>query len=190
MTIDPGDRQVEDLRRQLDHERWVNREQRQRVFYGPYYARPPVFYNDPYNSFFWWWLLDQRLEHQAMWAYHYRSRMDPARYNDLLARNADLAARVRQLESANLPPDPAYVPPGVERDLLYADDYVDAVYNPEPGVTPVVPPEGGTGGAYAPVDSGRGSGIGRFFFWVFLLALIACSVWLVVWLVFYKRWNV
>ncbi len=177
VTIDPRDRQVEQLRRQLDHERWANRPERQRFYYGPYYGRPVVVYNDPYSSFFWWWLLDQRLEYQALWAYHYRHSMDGARYNDLLARNALLAARVSELEKSNLQRDPTYVPPGVDPDLVYSDEYVDAVYNPQPIAVPHRP-------------SASGSGLGRFLFWLFLLALIGCCIWLVTWLVFIKRWNI
>src|SRR5262249_41883184 len=64
--IDSKDRQIESLRRQLDYERWVNRQTRQRQFYGDYYGRPAagpvVVYHDPYSNFFWAWLLAQSLD--------------------------------------------------------------------------------------------------------------------------------
>ena len=41
-----------------------------------------VVYHDPYNSWFWWWLLDQSLETRALWAYNHRLDMDQARYHD------------------------------------------------------------------------------------------------------------
>jgi hypothetical protein len=92
---------------------------------------PVIVYNDPYHSFFWYWLLSRNLESQASWTYHHRYVMDQARYNDLVNRNAELAARVNQLEDSKLPRDTSFTPPGIDPDLIYADDYVDAAYNPQ-----------------------------------------------------------
>lgn len=188
-TIDPRDRQVDQLRHELSYQRWVNREQRLHTFYGPYYGRPLVIYNDLYSSVFWWWLLDLSFENRALWAYHHRYSMDQARYDSLLARDAQLVARIRQLEQMNLQRDPAYVPPGVERDLMYADDYVDAVYNPQPVATAAPPP---SPPLVLPPPSPRhqvSSGISALFTWVLTLISIVCIFWLVIWLVFVKRWN-
>src|SRR5437867_9501651 len=44
--------------------------------FNPYYSRPVVIYRDPYDSFFWWWLLDRTLDERAWWAYHHRYDMD------------------------------------------------------------------------------------------------------------------
>jgi len=170
--IDPQDRTVQVLREQLDHERWLNREVRSRTFYSPYWSRPVVVYHDPYNSWFWWWLLDRSLEDRAHWAYHHRRDMDEQRYRDLLARDAQLEARVRQLEAEGRPVDPSYVPPGVERDLIYTDDYVNAVYNPQPVAEP---------------QASQDRELRHHFPWVGVL-LLAGGVAFGVWFVFFKRW--
>jgi hypothetical protein len=168
-TIDPRDAQIRQLREDLNYERWSNRSWRMRSFYGDYYwGRPVVYYNDPYNSFFWWWLLDQSLEYQALWAYHHRYAMDQSRYNYLLSQNAVLAARVNQLEAQNVARDPGYVPPNFQqRDLMYTDNYVRAVYNPQPV---------------------------RVSFWhalwvVIKFMLFCAFVPFLIWLVFFKRWG-
>ena len=94
--------------------------------FNPYYSRPVVIYHDPYNSLFWWWLLDRSLDDRAWWAYHHRYDMDPARYQALVAKDQQLEARVEQLEAQQAPRDPSYTPPGVDRDLMYSDRYVAA----------------------------------------------------------------
>jgi hypothetical protein len=167
-NIDPRDAQIRQLREDLDYERWSNRSWRMRTFYGDYYwGRPVVYYNDPYNSFFWWWLLDQTLETQALWAYHHRYAMDQARYNAMLAQNAALSARVSQLEAQNTARDPSYVPPNFQqRDLMYTDNYVQAVYNPQPRHT-------------------FGHVAWLLVKWLMMLAFIMFLIWLV----FFKRWG-
>lgn len=132
VKLDPRDKKIERLRGQLDQQKWVNRQMRQEQFYGTYYHRPVVVYNDPYPSFFWWWLLDRSLEERAMWAYNHRYDMDQARYQALLARDSQMESRIRQLEMRGTPRDTTYTPKGMETDLMYSNDYVDAVYNPHP----------------------------------------------------------
>jgi hypothetical protein len=168
-TIDPRDAQIRQLRQDLNYERWSNRSWRMRSFYGDYYwGRPVIYYNDPYNHFFWWWLLDQSIEYQAMWAYHHRYAMDQARYNYLLSQNAVLVARVNQLEAQNVARDPSYVPPNFQqRDLMYTDNYVRAVYNPQP----------------VPVSFWHA-------LWVVIKFMLLCAfVAFLIWLVFFKRWG-
>jgi hypothetical protein len=165
--IDQKDRQIDNLRSQLDQQRWVNRDLRQQQFYASYLWRPVVVYHDPYNSFFWWWLLDRSLEDRVYWAYHHRYAMDDGRYQALLAHDRNLEGRVRELEAQQIARDPTWAPRGVEPDLMYTNEYVDAVYNPHPsGVT-----------------------AGKVFFWIFLALLVIGLIWLGVWLVFYKRWG-
>ncbi len=130
-TIDPKDAKIERLRGQLDQQKWVNRDQRQQQFYGSYYSRPVVVYNDPYPSMFWWWMLDRSLDERAMWAYHHQHDMDQSRYREMCAKDAQLDARVRQLEAQKVARDPNYTPKNMEPDLMYNNDYVDAVYNPK-----------------------------------------------------------
>lgn len=64
-----------------------------------------------------------------MWAYHHRQEMDQARYQALLAKDAQLEARIKQLEGTKR--DTSYTPKGMDSDLMYSDEYVEAVYNPE-----------------------------------------------------------
>ena len=198
--IDPKDRQITELRNQLNQERWVNHQSRAQVFYTSYYTRPVIYYNDPYNSFFWWWLLDRSLDDRAYWAYHHRYDMDDARYQALLAHDAALQARIAQLEMQKLQPDRTYVPPALRDnpDLMYTDDFINAVYNPQPApvVIPSVPYQGtGYGGTYQGTSYGGagtsgGSALGQVLFTIFLIALIGGFIWLAVWLVFCKRWNI
>jgi hypothetical protein len=133
--------------------------------FNSYSTRPWVTYHDPYNSFFWWWLLDRALDDRAWWAYHHRYDMDPARYEALVATDAQLQARVAQLEAQQVARDPNYVPPGLDRDLMYSDQYVNRARSNRPT----------TGGAVA--------------FWVFgvPLALGFCAFF--IWLIWFKRWQ-
>jgi hypothetical protein len=121
--------------RNLPQEKWVTRETRVQTFYHSYYSTPPVVvhYNDPYSTFFWLWMLDRSLDDRAYWAYHHRYEMDDARYRDMLLKDQKLEARIKQLEAENKARDPNYVPSGMgDADLQYTDEYVNAVYNPEP----------------------------------------------------------
>jgi hypothetical protein len=134
------------------------------VFY-PYYSRPVVVYRDPYNSFFWWWLLDRSLDDRAYWAYHHRYDMDPARYQALVADNQQLESRIAQLEAQEVPRNANYVPPGLDRDLMYSDKHVTQAYSNRP--TPS----------------------GRFAFWVLAVPLAAGAGCFFIWLLFFKRWQ-
>jgi hypothetical protein len=184
--IDPNDRRVEELRRQLDHEQWVNRQLRERQFYGDYYRRPVVVYHDPYSSFFWWWLLDQSLETRALWVYNHQRVMDEARYRDLLARDAQLEARLRQLEAQGVARDPAAAPPGMQPDLMYSDSYVDSVYNPQPA--PGWQPAPTPAPVAVPHHTPRASS-GRVLRVLLYVLLVSAVVAFLIWLVFFKRWG-
>jgi hypothetical protein len=130
-SIDPKDKKIEQLRNELDHEKWVNRSSRQEIVYHNYYGRPPMIYSDPYGPLFMYVLLDRSLDERAAWAYHHQDSMDAARYRDLLAKDAQLEARVRKMEAEKVQRDPAYSLPGLDPDLQYDDDFVDAAYNAE-----------------------------------------------------------
>lgn len=164
IKIDPKDQKIERLRKDLDHQKWVNRQQRQETFYAKYQDRPVVIYHDPYSSFFWWYLLDRSLDQQAMWAYHHRESMDEQRYKDLLAKNDKLAAKVAELEKAKTPKDPNYKLPDVDDDLQYSDEYVDAALNPED-------------------SSGE---FGTFVFWVLIIAFSLAVICIIISAFFYR----
>jgi hypothetical protein len=132
-------------------------------YYGPYMGRPVVLYHDPYSSWFWWWLLDQSLDTRAQWAYNHRYAMDAARYDALMA-DANLAARVRQLEQSQSRVDPNFAPAGMQRDLMYNERYVQNAY--------------------------RGTTRSRILFWVFMPPIALGVTGFTVWLLFFKKWNV
>jgi len=134
--------------------------------FNPYSYRPWVVYRDPYSSFFWWWLLDRSLEDRSWWAYHHRYDMDPARYDALMATDAQLQARVAQLETQQAARDPNYVPPGLDgRDLMYSDKYVNRAY------------------------SNRSTTLGVIAFWAFGIPMALGICALFIWLIWFKRWQ-
>jgi hypothetical protein len=133
--------------------------------FNPYYSRPVVVYSDPYNSLFWWWLLDRSLDDRAWWAYHHRYDMDPARYQALVVNDQQLEARVQQLETQQAPRDPNYVPPGVDRDLMYSDHYVAQSY------------------------SNRPTTAGVFAFWLLAVPTALGLTGFFIWLIWFKRWQ-
>ncbi len=176
------DSTTETLRRKLDHDRWVHRQQRQeKVFRDTVpgsVVRGPV-YHDPYSFLFWLWLLEQDRETRARWAYHHRDAMDAARYRELLARDPRLEDRVRQLEAdKDLKRNATHVPKGIGAyDLMFDDEYVDAVYNPE-----AVEVARSDGPAVPPRPSGTGETLLTV---VFVLVVVG----LLIWLVFFKRFG-
>jgi hypothetical protein len=113
-----------------------------------------VTYNDPYNSLFWWWLLDRSLDDRAWWAYHHRYDMDPARYQALIATDQQLEARV-----------PNYAPAGLDRDLMYSDQYVSRAYSNRPTM------------------------LGVIAFWVLGVPTALAFVGFFIWLIWFKRWQ-
>ena len=130
-----------------------------------YSSRPWVTYQDPYNSLFWWWLLDRSIDDRAWWAYHHRYDMDPARYQALVASDQQLESRVEQLENQQAPRDPNYTPPGVERDLMYSDRYVQQAYSNRPTTS------------------------GVFAFWLLAVPTALGVSGLFIWLIWFKRWQ-
>jgi hypothetical protein len=133
--------------------------------FSPYTYRPWVTYSDPYSSLFWWWLLDRSIEDQAWWAYHHRYDMDPARYQALLANNQQLEQRVTQLEAEQSPRDQTYTPTGLDRDLMYSDQYVNRTYSNRPTTS------------------------GTVAFWVFAVPAAAAGSVFFIWLIWFKRWQ-
>jgi hypothetical protein len=133
--------------------------------FNPYWSRPVVIYRDPYNSLFWWWLLDRSLDDRAWWAYHHRYDMDPARYQALVAQDQQLEARVQQLEAQQTPRDPNYTPPGVDQDLMYTDRHVERAYSNRPTTAGVIA------------------------FWLLAVPLALGVSGFFIWLIWFKRWQ-
>ena len=163
-NIDPKSKQVDSLRNDMTHDKYVTRTARHETVYHNYYGRPPMVYSDPYGPLFMYILLDRSLDERAAWAYHHRESMDDARYQELLKRDAALEAKIKKMEADKVARDPSYSLPGVDPDLQYDDDYVEAVYNPqeEPSV----------------------------WGWTCLLVFFGIGVVaFVVWLIFIKEWK-
>ena len=148
-----------------DPQLYSTRPVRLQSYFAPYWSRPVVIYQDNYNSYFWWWLLDQSLENRALWAYHHRADMDDARYRELVYQDLALENRVMELEQRQLPRDPNYVPTGMDRDLMYTDNFVNRSYLTRPTTA------------------------GRVGFFVLLVPVVAGMGWFLTWLVFFKRWQ-
>jgi hypothetical protein len=134
--IDPADQQVQTLRKVVTPDKYANRPARARDFYGPPpSSAPPVVYHDSFGPLFYWWLLERATaDRRAEWAYHHRGQIDQARWAEMVRRDPQLESRVKQLEAAGQPRDPGYVPPELasDPDLMYNDEYLAAVWNPQP----------------------------------------------------------
>lgn len=184
VAIKKDDPQVAYLRGRLDQAKWQSRQSRVTTFYGSYYSRPVVVYSDPYPYYFWWWLLDRSLEERALWAYHHRPNMgygsmDEARYRDLLSKDAQLEARIRALESQGVRRDPNYTPSAIkDGDLMYSDNFVTAVYNPQ---VPPQPP-------MRQANYGGGPSGATVLFWILGTIAAVLIIWFLIWLLTQKRW--
>jgi hypothetical protein len=99
--------------------------------------------------------------------------MDAKRYQDLLARDRQMEAKIKELESKGVQRDPTYTPPGTDPDLMYTDEYAEAVYNPQVQPAPAADPS---------APRSRWPGFLRV---VLVLGLVA----FVIWFVFIKRWG-
>jgi hypothetical protein len=178
VKIDPQDRQSSYLRGRLDESRWQNRYSRETSFYSTWSSRPVLIYNDPYHSFFNYWLLSQTLDNMSMMVYHHQMTMDSARLQALYAQNAGLQAKVAALEAQKVARDPTYTPTGVDPDLLYNDGYVNAIYNPAPKMVKHY--------EYGP----DGVGFWTVMKWIFYTVLICVAAWVIVYLLFIKRFSI
>src|ERR1035441_4627766 len=116
-------------------------------------------------TLFWWWVLDRSIDDRAWWAYHHRYDMDPARYQALVANDQQLESRVAQLEAQQAPRDPNYTPPGVDRDLMYSDHYVEQAYSNRPTTS------------------------GVFVFWLLAVPTALGVTGFFIWLIWFKRWQ-
>lgn len=109
--------------------------------------------------------LDRSLEDRAGCAYHHRYDMDPARYQALMAQDQQLQARVEQLEAQQAQRDPSFTPTGLDRDLMYSDQYVERTYSNRPTVA------------------------GRVAFWALGVPAAVGLSGLFIWLIWFKRWQ-
>lgn len=108
--------------------------------------------------------------------------MDSARINALYAQNAALRSKVNALEGTVVR-DQSWVPPNVDRDLLYDEPYVNAVYNPRPD------DDGGDDDDWP----GFFGTIWIFIKWCFMFCVVVVALIIIVSILrhvfFVKRWN-
>jgi hypothetical protein len=136
--VNPRDQQVRDLKRDLNRERLDNRQLRSQQRYDSYYSRPQpccyTGYHDPFNNvFFWMWLMGQPSHDRDRWVYNHRDNLDARRYAELQREDADLERRMQALEAQGTKRDASYVPPGLDRDLMYDDEHIKAVQEQQEG---------------------------------------------------------
>ena len=126
---------------------YATRATRQQTVFKTYYVnRTPapvfVYHDTSWNPYFWMWLMDHH-DRQADWVYNHRDQISDERYRDLVAKNKDLAAQVKALEDKKVAKNPNYAPDGVDKDLMYSDDYVKQVQQDnEPKVDAVAADDG------------------------------------------------
>jgi len=181
VPIDTKSKATESLRNDLNQDKWVNRSSRTTTVYNTYITRPnyaPMYYSDPFHPALNYWLLSQTIDTMALMVYHHHTSMDAARLQYLYAQNAGLQAKVNAREAQKLSRDPSYVPMGMERDLLYSDEYVDAVYNPSPRMVDV---------EREPISF---HGFWVFLKWCFFLVVIAVVLYGVCYVLFIHRWGI
>jgi hypothetical protein len=166
---------VQTVRRHVTHERYITYESRASVFYGPTIYAQPVYYNDFYSPFLMGYLFSSAVNshERAMWLHSHRGPdLDEARYKEMLARDKELEARIRDLEKQGVKPDPDYVVSSMKDnpEFQYSKEFVTSAYNPE---------------TYFEHSDG---GWGWFCFWFFIVVLALGVVGVVVYLVFIKEW--
>jgi hypothetical protein len=163
---------VTSVRRYVTHEKYVTYDNRSSVFYHGYSPAP---YNDFFSPFLMGYLFSSAVNSndRAYWAYHHRDQMDDARYREMLAKDAELKARIDALEKQGVARDPNYVVPGMAEnpDLQYSKEFVDAAYNP---VAVEQPQESGSGGAVA--------------MWIVIIFLVLTLGGIVVYYLFIKEY--
>ncbi len=100
---------------------------RHHVFSGFYllYSRPMIVHNDHYSDEFFWWLSTISPVYRDLWYYNHWYGLDQNRVRLLLEDDPDLQDRLTIIELENHGRrDLDYVPPGVEPDLQYKDEYL------------------------------------------------------------------
>jgi hypothetical protein len=118
------------VRNYVTHERYITTyETRASNFYRGY---QPMYYNDCWSPFLMGYLFSSAVSSmdRANWVYNNRDSLDELRYQQLLQRDAGLAAQIRQLQAAGQAPNPGYVLPGFGNnpDLQYSQNFVTASY--------------------------------------------------------------
>jgi hypothetical protein len=97
-----------------------------------YYSQPSVYVGGGYSSTFWWMMMEWDAERRARWLYNHQHTIERDAYERGM-RDSAVAQRVAELKAQNARVDPDYVDPEFAKDpsLMYTQDHIEAVYNPE-----------------------------------------------------------
>lgn len=87
-------------------------------------------FGDPFSGLFMYSLLSMSLHQQSMFHHNHWDSYSAQRREALIRENAQLEAELAALKGK--PRDPNFVPEGVDPDLIYSDEFVNAAYNPTP----------------------------------------------------------
>jgi TolB-like protein len=88
----------------------------------------------PFRPEFIFWVDSWRAQWRARWAWHHRMYLDELLWNQWMTDSA-FAAEIAALQRANTAVDPDYMPADyakIPAVSIYADEYINAVYNPTP----------------------------------------------------------
>ena len=102
-------------------------------YYHPWgwYCNRPFFYvGGGYSSAFWWLMLEWSAERRALWFYNNQYIIAQDAYAQGIA-DAQVAARVAELQAQGVQPDPGYVDPELRDnpDMMYDNEYVNQMRN-------------------------------------------------------------
>jgi hypothetical protein len=115
--------------------------------YSYYQSQPVIFVGGGYSSPFWYMMMEWSAERRAYWFYHNRYNIDQAAYERGL-QDGEVRARIAALERQNYARNPGYVDPEFNDNptLMYDQDYIESVYNPNVRVVHTSGPATGSGG--------------------------------------------
>ncbi len=133
--------------------------------YDYYRNQPYIDVGGGYSALFWYAMMDWSLDRRAMWLYNNQNTINANLYNEQL-KNEALRLEVEKLKAKNAQIDPNYIDPEFKEnpDLMYSEEYVDAVVKPK--------------------DSGIS------WVWVFVWIIFAICLISGIYLVFFKDWKV
>lgn len=175
IKIDTNSKSVKNISN-MDSEKYKHRSQRiekhYHHHYGPRYdyyrSQPIIDIGGGFSCLFWYAMMDWSLERRALWLYHHQSTVNSDLYTKQL-ENAQLKAEIERLKARKVIVDANYVDNEFRDnpDLMYDDNYVKAVYNPD-----------------------QDSWGWDFLWWVMVILISIAIIILVVYLASIKEWNV
>jgi hypothetical protein len=94
-----------------------------------------VLYCGPFRREFIWWAWHAWAPHdRALWAWHNHAYFDKELWDQWML-DREFAQQVAEFEAQHVAQKPGYIPPEYATnspEVIYNDEYIDAVYNPDP----------------------------------------------------------